>query len=253
MSSLKLQPSLRQTMVLTPQLRQRIEMLQMNSLELADLIQEELNANPVLEEVSQAEEVDEITENILDQNASGTESDGGAEAEGEAGEGVEESGPSGIGDDIPVGDVDAQSQSEFEPEESQDASIDAFEEVDYGREFQDYLDPGYRTQEIEYKEDAPSFEQFISRAPSLSEHLSWQLSLMQVSREVFDAAEHVIGNLDADGRLTSSPEELAALTGLTSESIREAMAVVIKLEPVGCGAVNVRDSLLAQLEISFPD
>jgi len=228
-------------------------MLQMNSLELADLIQEELNANPVLEEVSQAEEVDEITENILDQNASGTESDGGAEAEGEAGEGVEESGPSGIGDDISVGDAGAQSQSEFESEESQDASIDAFEEVDYGREFQDYLDPGYRTQEIEYKEDAPSFEQFISRAPSLSEHLSWQLSLMQVSREVFDAAEHVIGNLDADGRLTSSPEELAALTGLTSESIREAMAVVIKLEPVGCGAVNVRDCLLAQLEVSFSE
>ena len=110
-------------MVLTPQLRQRIEMLQMNSLELADLIQEELNANPVLEEVSQAEEVDEITENILDQNASGTESDGDAEAE--AGEGLDASAPLGISDDIPVDDVDAQSQSEFEPEESQDASIDA--------------------------------------------------------------------------------------------------------------------------------
>ncbi len=52
---------------------------------------------------------------------------------------------------------------------------DAFEEIDYGREFQDYLDPGYKTQEIEYKEDAPSFEQFLCHSPSLSEHLEWQL------------------------------------------------------------------------------
>ena len=45
---------------------------------------------------------------------------------------------------------------------------DAFEEIDFGREFQDYLDPGYKTQEYEYKEDAPTFEQFLTRAPSLA-------------------------------------------------------------------------------------
>ena len=43
-------------------------------------------------------------------------------------------------------------------------------------EFQDYLDPGYKTQEIEYKEDAPTFEQFLTRAPSLADHLEWQLA-----------------------------------------------------------------------------
>ena len=54
---------------------------------------------------------------------------------------------------------------------------DAFEEIDFGREFQDYLDPGYKTQEIEYKEDAPTFEQFLTRPPSLAEHLEWQLNM----------------------------------------------------------------------------
>ena len=44
----------------------------------------------------------------------------------------------------------------------EEASRDAFEEIDFGREFQDYLDPGYKTQEIEYKEDAPTFEQFLT-------------------------------------------------------------------------------------------
>ena len=63
-------------------------------------------------------------------------------------------------------------------------NADAFDEIDFGREFQDYLDPGYRTQEIEYKEDAPSFEQFLSHTPSLSEHLDWQLHLLDVPEEV---------------------------------------------------------------------
>jgi DNA-directed RNA polymerase specialized sigma54-like protein len=60
-------------MVLTPQLRQRIEMLQMTSLELSELIEQELVANPVLEEVQPGDEVQEISDNILDQNADGQE------------------------------------------------------------------------------------------------------------------------------------------------------------------------------------
>src|SRR6185312_6781392 len=82
-----------------------------------------------------------------------------------------------------------------------DPSRDAFEEIDFGREFQDYLDPGYKTQEIEYKEDAPTFEQFLTRPPSLAEHLEWQLHMTTLDPEVLDAAVAVIGNLDADGRV----------------------------------------------------
>src|SRR5678816_4523891 len=68
--SLKLTTSLSQRLVLTPQLRQRIEMLQMTSLELTDLIQQQLLENPVLEEVPTQEEVQELAEKVLDHLAS---------------------------------------------------------------------------------------------------------------------------------------------------------------------------------------
>src|SRR5258707_13357476 len=71
MSSLRLTTQLQQKMVLTPQLRQRIEMLQMNSLELNELIEQEMVANPILEEVQPGEETQEIADNILDQNSDG--------------------------------------------------------------------------------------------------------------------------------------------------------------------------------------
>ncbi|MEP6847528.1 MAG: hypothetical protein ABI999_01640, partial [Acidobacteriota bacterium] len=68
---MRLTTQLQQRMVLTPQLRQRIEMLQMTSLELTELVEQELVANIVLEEVQPGEEVKEISDNILDQNADG--------------------------------------------------------------------------------------------------------------------------------------------------------------------------------------
>src|SRR5882672_976213 len=68
--SLKLTTSLSQRLVLTPQLRQRIEMLQMTTLELTDLIQQQMLENPVLEEVATQEEARELAEKILDHLAS---------------------------------------------------------------------------------------------------------------------------------------------------------------------------------------
>jgi len=133
---------------------------------------------------------------------------------------------------------------ELAPEDSRDS----FEEVDFGREFQDYLDPGYKTQEFEYKEDAPTFEQFLTRAPSLADHLEWQLHMDCAEGELCNAAEAVIGNLDQDGRLNATNEEIAAQGGWTEEMVERARAVVMVLEPVGCGARDVRECLLAQLE-----
>src|SRR5215211_7577187 len=185
MSSLRLTTSLQQRMVLTAQLRQRIEMLQMTSMELNELIEQELVANPILEEVLPGDEVQEISENILDQNADGHDesyengiepaplSDSPVEymdtAESYVAEIPGENGSENMSAD--------QASSEDAPQEQSDS----FDEIDYGREFQDYLDPGYRTQEIEYKDDAPSFEQFLTHSPSLSEHLEWQVNLSDIS------------------------------------------------------------------------
>src|SRR5215207_4773999 len=67
--SVKLTTNLSQRLVLTPQLRQRIEMLQMTSLELTDLVQQQLLENPVLEEVQSQDEKRELEKEILDQLA----------------------------------------------------------------------------------------------------------------------------------------------------------------------------------------
>lgn len=229
-------------------------MLQMTSMELSELIEQELVANPVLEEVQPGDEVQEISDNILDQNADGREEGTGSEqilpfespAEGPSefdGEG-ESFVPEAPSDN---GTMDKSVDSDYSEDASAERS-DSFEEIDYGREFQDYLDPGYRTQEIEYKEDAPSFEQFLSHAPSLIEHLEWQLNMLDISEDLEIAAKSVIGNLDQDGRLVGTIEEIAAGSRLSVECIDEARKLIMGLEPVGCGALNVNECLLAQLE-----
>jgi RNA polymerase sigma-54 factor len=262
--SVRLTTSLSQRLVLTPQLRQRIEMLQMTTLELSDLIQQQLNENPVLEEVATQEEAEELAEKILDHMASGGElenleapsvetvtpelgdasSNGSAEANTGSlvrPEGELETAPSG-------GEGDAPSAESGEDIATDTGTLDAFEEVDFGREFQDYLDPGYKTQEFEYKEDAPTFEQFLTKPPSLAEHLEWQLHMDCAEGEVCEAAECVIGNLDEDGRLNATNEEIAAGGGWSDETVERARALVMTLEPVGCGARDVRECLLAQLD-----
>src|SRR5438105_12395644 len=261
--SVRLTTSLSQRLVLTPQLRQRIEMLQMTTLELSDLIQQQLTENPVLEEVATQEEARELAEKILDHMASGGELENfeAPRVEANAPEPGEPS-SNGSGEIEAEGSFLPESETEFAAnadtegasleagdELTPQASRDAFEEVDFGREFQDYLDPGYKTQEFEYKEDAPTFEQFLTKAPSLSEHLEWQLHMDSADDEVCDAAECVIGNLDEDGRLKATNEEIAAQGGWSEETVEKARAIVMRLEPVGCGARDVRDCLLVQLEV----
>jgi len=245
-------------MVLTPQLRQRIEMLQMTSTELAELVEEEMTINPMLEEVMPGDEVQEISSNILDQNSDGTGSDtefAGSEP-GEADLNVPTSDASDIRSDISSSESNTEigtSDDEFGDDEHFAEGSDSFDEIDYGREFQDYLDPGYRTQEIEYKEDAPSFEQFLTHAPSLIEHLEWQLRLLTISEPIARAAMVIIGNLNEDGRLNSSIEEIAAEARCSVENAEEARQTIMQLDPVGCAAFDVVECLLAQLKADDED
>ena len=261
--SLKLTTNLSQRLVLTPQLRQRIEMLQMTTLELTDLIQQQLLENPVLEEVATQEEAQELAEKILDHLASAD-----AAADEPRVEAVEPElgGPSsnGSGDtgslvapevDFEGGDSEAQGLADPSEDSIGDEVIgdetsrDAFDEIDFGREFQDYLDPGYKTQEVEYKEDAPTFEQFLTKAPSLADHLEWQLHMSSLEAEKCEVGIGVIGNLDADGRLSATNAEIAQMGGWSEELVEEARQVVMRLDPVGCGARDVKECLLVQLEV----
>jgi RNA polymerase sigma-54 factor len=269
MSSLKLNQSLQQRMVLTPQLRQRIEMLQMNTIELNELVQQEMLANPVLEEVQPQEEVQEISENILDHAANGNlreEEEAAARDfdkeffDSEAvryKELIESAAATAIVETISAasepngtnGTVDNLEDFAEEGfgETGEERRSDAFEEIDYGREFQEYLDPGYKTQEIEHKEDAPSFEQFLTKRESLTEHLEWQLRMQTLPRDLFEIACSIVGNLDGEGRLTATNEEIAEMENCAPERVEQARQIVLQLEPTGCGARDVRECLLVQL------
>jgi len=89
---------------------------------------------------------------------------------------------------------------------------DPFEEIDFGSFFQDYLDPGYRSQRESEEVERPSFENFLSKPGNLTDHLLWQLGSISVSPAVHEAAEAIIGNLSEDGYLIASDEELLGIT-----------------------------------------
>ncbi len=198
-----------QKQILTPGLVQMVSVLALNQLELRDMINQELVANPVLEEMSL--EVPTV---------------GGAQ-------GAVEPAPM----TSPNGDAPA------------DAKADSFQEVDYGSFFRDYLDPGFRSPAAEDIE-RPSYENFLSKPSSLSDHLQWQVNLSVAPDKVRDAAYSIIGNLNEDGYLTTGLEEVAESGGHELKDVEEALKLVQMLDPPGIGARDLRECLLLQVRMT---
>ena len=125
-------------------------------------------------------------------------------------------------------------------------AADPFDEIDFGSYFDDYLDPGYKSPASENVEK-PSFETFLSSPVTLSDHLHSQLALVALSEGVRDAAESIIGNLDENGYLMMTPEEIAA-----SEGHRRPTGGGAARRPhAGSGrrgAADLRECLLLQIE-----
>jgi RNA polymerase sigma-54 factor len=165
----KLNLKVSQRQVLTPGLVQMVSVLALNKLELREMINTEMVENPVLEEL-------EETVVSLDERA-----------------GIE---------------GDRERSAEEVAAESERVEKDPFDEIDFGSYFQDYLDPGFRTASNFEEYDKPSFENFLSQPSTLSDHLAWQLGSLTLSPEVRAAAELVVGNLNENGYLTASDEEL---------------------------------------------
>lgn len=109
-----------------------------------------------------------------------------------------------------IDDPPAAQEASSAVEEKKDER-DPFDEIDFGSYFQDYLDPGYRTPQSSEISEKPSFENFLSKPTTLTDHLMWQLGSLHLTPGVRDAAELVIGNLNEDGYLTASDEELLAV------------------------------------------
>ena len=120
-----------------------------------------------------------------------------------------------IDESVPMLDEVAsrEEQRERPAEEVAAPPKDPFNEVDFGSYFQEYLDPGYRTQPEYEESEKPSFENFLSQPTTLSDHLAWQLGALTLNTELAEAAEFVVGNLDEDGYLAASEEEMASAFG----------------------------------------
>src|SRR5258708_18613730 len=179
----KLNLKVSQRQILTPGLVQMVSVLALNKLELKEMINAEIVENPVLEE--------------LDEN-------------------------------IQIIDQVAAREEERERPEAPDQLVtegekkDPFEEIDFGTYFKDYLDPGFRSPSDFESSDRPSFENFLSKPGTLTDHLMWQLGSLALPKKVRAAAELVIGNLNEDGYLVASDEELmSAARGETMDALSE--------------------------------
>jgi RNA polymerase sigma-54 factor len=131
-----------------------------------------------------------------------------------------------IDESVPTLDEIASREERLErgAEEAAAPPKDVFSEIDFGSYFQDYLDPGYRTQPEYEESDKPSFENFLSQPTTLSDHLAWQLGALNLELRLAAAAEFVVGNLDGDGYLAASEDELVEALGhaLASASLHVA-------------------------------
>ena len=165
----KLNLKVSQRQVLTPGLVQMVSVLALNKLELREMINTEMVENPVLEEIEES--------SVTIEEMAGREGERERSAEEVA-------------------------------TEKDRVEKDPFDEVDFGSYFQDYLDPGFKTASNFEEIERPSFENFLSQPGTLTDHLDWQLGSMSLSPEVRLAADLVVGNLNEDGYLTASDDEL---------------------------------------------
>ena len=213
----KLHLKVSQRQILTPGLVQMVSVLALNKLELKDMINAEMVENPVLEEL-------EDSVPMLD--------DVGRKEE----------------------ERDRVSTAEEETAPPTEEKKDSFEEIDFGSFFKDYLDPGFRSPSTFEEIERPSFENFLSKPSTLTDHLIWQLGSIPTRPPVREAAELVIGNLNEDGYLIASDEELLGIVPASrpesdaakSESVvKEAVALGLGTEPADTAdadAVDVIDS-----------
>src|ERR1700733_9201851 len=259
MLSPRLQLKVSQKQILTPGLVQMVTVLQLNRLELKDMITQEIAENPVLEEsVDGIEELSaEEMQSILERERVADPSDqviletvNGTGSEPEIAAGIPEASPAEFEFDAsaPASLDGASSAPTAEGEITEPKTEkDPFDEIDFGTFFDDYLDPGYKSPASETV-DKPSFETFLSSPVTLADHLHSQLAVLVMSEDVRDAADNIIGNLNENGYLTATLEEIADSGQHSMAEVQEGLRMVQSLDPAGVAATDVRECLLLQIE-----
>jgi RNA polymerase sigma-54 factor len=196
----KLYTKLVQKLILTPSLQQAIKLLPMSTLELSDLLNQEVVENPMLEEVP--------TEELQPAETAAQPEKTEAEAKGDK---------------------------------------DAWDDSDYEYFFGDYLDDGYRPHTPQEVKELPPIENTLATSSSLADHLMWQLSLQTDDDLLREIGAAIIGNLDDDGTLVASLDEIAGMGQWSLPDVERALTLVQSFDPIGVAARDLQECLLLQL------
>jgi RNA polymerase sigma-54 factor len=199
----RLHARLSQKLILTPSLQQAIKLLPMSTLELADLLNQEMVENPLLEEVP--------TEDAAPAEAAAT----------------------------------VEAPTEQKPGE--DTTRDNWDDADYEYFFGEYLDDGYRARQPQEVRELPPIENTLSTRSSLADHLMWQLNLQTADETLKEIGAAIIGNIDDDGILVASLDEIAALGNWDVSLVEKALEHVQTFDPIGVGARDLQECLLLQV------
>lgn len=129
----------------------------------------------------------------------------------------------------------------------------SMENIDLDAYFGDYWE-GSGTSSMMEERDEPPIENSLTREPDLYDHLLWQLHMAEIGPRQREIAELLIGNLDPDGFLVATPEEIVAMGDQTGgdyslEEVKEALAIIRGFDPPGIACVSLQESLLLQMDL----
>lgn len=223
---------MQQRMIMTPMLQQAMKILQLSTLELKEWVEKEMLENPVIEE-----ENDEGTAETADKT-SPTEPI-----------------------DNPPGEPETHANDKLLEMAKERHQTDLVEHLREGdrfnddtwnlyRESEDYGEGEYGGRESSdaEQEKRDFMEASVTRAPSLADHLEWQLLMAVADEKQRALGKVIIGNMDENGYLTDPLEEIAAAQGLPVREIEKILNLLQTFDPTGVGARTLQECLLLQLE-----
>jgi RNA polymerase sigma-54 factor len=187
-------------LILTPSLQQAIKLLPLTTLELAEVLDQEVMENPLLEEVP-----------------------------------VQET-------------LSAEELAQQEAKEEAERPDDPLKDIDIEKFFEEYFDDARRGRPSEVPE-APPIENTLTESPDLYDHLLWQLHMMVSDELTMEIGDAIIQNLDEDGMLRVSLEDVANLGPYPMEEVERSLAVVQSLDPAGVAARTLTECLRIQLRL----
>lgn len=137
--------------------------------------------------------------------------------------------------------------AEKPPEKEKTEESEVADDFDYEYFLDGYLNSTPQDREYERPEERPSFETFLVHPTSLSDYLNGQLDLCEISEDIHDIAYYIVGNINEDGYLTLTVEEIAEALEVALHQVEEALQVVQGLDPTGVGSRNLQECLLIQI------